>query len=738
MTTSMWTARRLSVAAFGAACVLLILVGWVSVRQAVNLREANRAVERTLTVREELEVSLSLLKDAETGQRGFLITGSAQYLEPYELARTSMAQHLERLRQLTSNNPGQQASLKALGQLTQEKLAELRETVVIRERSGFEAAARLVGSNHGKRVMDEIRAVVSSMRAEEERSLEERRRSQERQRRIAMVTGLASLAGALGFLAIAAILMDRALRQRDQAYATQRLAAIVESSGDAIIGKTLEGTITSWNSAATSMFGYSEAEAIGRHITLIVPPERLDEEAEVLHRLVRGEALEHFETVRRHKNGQRVEVSLGISPIRDGKGRVVGASKVARDISERKRIEAERAALLVRERSARAEAEQANRTKDEFLAVLSHELRTPLNSVYGWARMLRAGQLSDADTTRALESIVRNSDVQIQLIDDLLDISRIHAGKMRLDVQTVDLKAVAEAALDVIRPAAVAKAIRIQTVLDPRAGPITGDPNRLQQVIWNLLTNAVKFTPKGGLVQVHLQRVNSHVEIVVSDTGEGIAPDLLPFIFERFRQADSSSTRPHAGLGLGLALVKYLVELHGGSTTAHSAGLGQGATFLVRLPLTVAQLPTEPTPRQHPTVPSAVILPLTVRLDDLRVLVIDDDPDALRMTSLILGQAGAMVQTYRSAQEGLAALQTWRPDVVISDIEMPGEDGYVLIRKIRALDPSRGGKTPAIALTAYGRPEDRLRTISAGYNMHVPKPVEPAELAALVASLAGR
>ena len=490
----------------------------------------------------------------------------------------------------------------------QEKLAELRETVVIRERSGFEAAARLVERNRGKQVMDEIRGVVSSMRAEEERSLEERRRSQERQRRIAMVTGLAGLAVALGFLAIAAILMDRALRQRDQAYAAQRLAAIVESSGDAIIGKTLEGTITSWNSAATSMFGYSEAEAIGRHITLIVPPERLDEEEEVLRRLVRGEAIEHFETVRRHKNGQRVEVSLSISPIRDGKGRAVGASKVARDISERKRIEAERAALLVRERAARAEAEEANRTKDEFLAVLSHELRTPLNSVYGWARMLRAGQLSDADTTRALESIVRNSGVQIQLIDDLLDISRIHAGKMRLDVQTVDLKAVAEAALDVIRPAAVAKAIRIQTVLDPRAGPITGDPNRLQQVLWNLLTNAVKFTPKGGLVQLHLQRVNSHVEIVVSDTGEGIAPDLLPFIFERFRQADSSSTRPHAGLGLGLALVKYLVELHGGSTTAHSAGPGQGATFVVRLPLTVAQLPTEPTPRQHPTVPSALIL----------------------------------------------------------------------------------------------------------------------------------
>jgi CheY-like chemotaxis protein/anti-sigma regulatory factor (Ser/Thr protein kinase) len=309
---------------------------------------------------------------------------------------------------------------------------------------------------------------------------------------------------------------------------------------------------------------------------------------------------------------------------------------------------------------------------------------------------------------------------------------------MRLDVQSVDLKSVTEAALDVVRPAAAAKGIRIQAVLDPRAGAISGDPNRLQQVIWNLLTNAVKFTPRGGLVQIQVQRVNSHVEILVSDTGDGIAPDLLPFIFDRFRQADSSSTRAHKGLGLGLALVKHLVELHGGRVAAHSAGAGQGATFIVSLPLAIAQVPAELIPRQHPTTAPVVTLPLTVPLEDLRVLVVDDDPDALRLTSAILGQAGALVQTSRTAQEGLEKLQNWRPHVLISDIEMPGEDGYALIQKVRALDSLRGGKTPAIALTAYGRVEDRLRTISAGYNMHVPKPVEPAELSALVASLAGR
>jgi CheY-like chemotaxis protein len=309
---------------------------------------------------------------------------------------------------------------------------------------------------------------------------------------------------------------------------------------------------------------------------------------------------------------------------------------------------------------------------------------------------------------------------------------------MRLDVRPFDLKLVVETALDAVRPAAEAKGIRLQGVLDPRAGPITGDPDRLQQVVWNLLMNAVKFTPKGGRVQANLQRVNSHVEIVVSDTGQGIAPDILPLIFERFRQGDSSSTRVHTGLGLGLALVKHLVELHGGTVVAQSAGEGKGATFVVKLPLAIAELPTGPVPRIHPTAPSMDSFPGGARLDDLRILVVDDDPVALDLATAILGGAGAVVRRCVTVAEALDTVRAWKPDVLVSDIEMPGEDGYSLIRRVRALDADQGGRTPAVALTAYGRTQDRMLSLNAGYNMHVPKPVDPGELTTIVASLAAR
>jgi signal transduction histidine kinase/ActR/RegA family two-component response regulator len=398
----------------------------------------------------------------------------------------------------------------------------------------------------------------------------------------------------------------------------------------------------------------------------------------------------------------------------------------------------QREQLLRKEQDAREEAEAAGRAKDQFLAVLSHELRTPLNAVYGWARMLHKGQLGDSTAERALDVIIRNADAQVQLIDDLLDVSRVVSGKMRLDVQRVDLATVIDAALDSVRPAADAKGIRVQKVLDPRAGQITGDPSRLQQVVWNLLANAVKFTPRGGRVQVHLQRANSHVEIVVSDTGDGIAPDVLPFVFDRFRQADSSSTRAHAGLGLGLALVKHLVELHGGTVSAQSAGTGRGATFVVRLPVAIVQLAAG--------VPAASLLtasvmdgqPAGARLDGLRVLVVDDDAEALDLAATILTAAGAEVKTSLSASEGLQALTRWRPHVLVSDIEMPGEDGYSLIKNVRALDADHGGRTPAVALTAYGRTQDRMLSLSAGYNMHVPKPVDPGELTTIIASLAAQ
>ncbi|MGH7314879.1 MAG: hybrid sensor histidine kinase/response regulator, partial [Candidatus Rokuibacteriota bacterium] len=388
--------------------------------------------------------------------------------------------------------------------------------------------------------------------------------------------------------------------------------------------------------------------------------------------------------------------------------------------------------------AARAAAEAANRAKDAFLSTLSHELRTPLNAVYGWATMLERGDLGAEQSRRALQIILRNVNAQVRLIDDLLDLSRVASGKVRLAIQAVDLRGVVEEALDGIRPAAEAKSIRLQPVLASPGGPVSGDPDRLQQVVWNLLSNAVKFTPKGGRVQIQLQRVDSHVEILVSDTGDGIAAELLPHIFDRFRQGDSSSARPHGGLGLGLALVRSLVELHGGAVFAESPGEGRGATFVVKLPLMIAQV-AEPRAVGPDGAPPRTASPASsLSLAGVRVLVVDDDPIAVDLNREILIQAGGEVRACTSVAEALPVLQRWRPDVLVSDIEMPGLDGYALIRTVRALDPDQGSKTPAVALSAYSRPEDRVRSLMAGFNFHVTKPVEPSELVTIVASLAGR
>jgi PAS domain S-box-containing protein len=525
----------------------------------------------------------------------------------------------------------------------------------------------------------------------------------------------------------------------DEDIALAHLAAIIASSEDAIVSKTLQGVVTSWNRAAERLFGYTAAEAVGQHITLIIPPERWGEETEVLARLRCGETIEHFDTVRRAKDGRTLHVSLTISPIRDRTGRIIGASKIARDVSDRKRVEHELDEYVVKLETARAEAERASRLKDEFLATLSHELRTPLNAVYGWARLLRAGHVTGDDAIKALDVIMRNVQVQMQLIDDLLETSRIVTGKMRLDVRPVDLRGVIESALDAVRPAADAKGIRLQTVLDPRAIGVLGDSDRLQQVMWNLLNNSVKFTPPGGSIWVQLQGGTSEVEIIVRDTGQGISPETLPHVFERFRQGDSTSTRAHGGLGLGLALVRHLVEAHGGTVAAESPGQGQGSTFTIRLPRTMSL--QGPLPEAVASAPGANALgaePVQSPLQGLRVLVVDDDRDSLELAASILVKAGAETRACISASDGLAEFRAWRPDVLISDIEMKAEDGYTFIRRVRSLDRSEGGKTPAIALTAYGRMEDRLRTLAAGFNMHVPKPVDPLELTTIVANAAGK
>ena len=838
---------------------------------------------------------------------------------------------------------------------------------------------------------------------------------------------------------IAAIAIQNALAYqsaRRSEEAQSRLAAIVESSDDAIVGKTLEAIITSWNKGAERIFGYSAAEAVGRSIRMLIPPDRQHEEDLILEKLRRGERIEHYETVRLHKNGKKLDISLTISPIKDASGRTIGASKIARDVTERKRIEresresAERLSLALeaahlgdwswdaltdvvtlsdraaeifgippgphmtwtrlrdliheedrekarlavertiaeridydieyrviqpygnqrwiaakgratydpegqaggiigivqditerrqaeaqleeeretleiinktgrmlsaeldlerlvqrltdaateivnaefgaffynvpdehdgsyqlyalsgvpRERfanfpmprvtelleptyrgegviriadvkqdprygkhspyfgmpeghlpvvsylavpvvsrsgealgglffghsrpdifterheriiaglagqaaiamdnarlfesafKARQDAETANRIKDEFLATVSHELRTPLNAIFGWARLLKSGKLDPANIAQAVETIERSARAQGQIIEDILDVSRIITGKIRLDISPIEIAPVIEAAVDSLRPTAEARMVRLQTVLDTQQNLVLGDTNRLQQVIWNLLSNAIKFTPKNGRVQVALERIDSHVEIKVSDTGKGISREFLPYVFERFRQADSSTTREYGGLGLGLAIVRHLVELHGGSVAANSPGEGLGATFTVRLPLTVMNksgglVDQHQTPRNDQSAGARAQESFRLELDGVRVLIVDDEADARNLLTVILQQYGAQVRAAGSTLEGLEAVKAWHPNVLVSDIGMPGLDGYELIREVRALGSAQGGGLPAIALTAYARSEDRLKALKAGFQTHIAKPIEPEELVATIAAL---
>ena len=665
------------------------------------------------------------------------------------------------------------------------------------------------------------------------------------------------------------------------------LAALIESADDAIIGKTLDGIITSWNKGAQRIFGYTADEVIGKPVTILIPADHEDEEPAILARLRAGKRIEHYETVRVTKDGRPLDISLTVSPIKGPNGEIVGASKIARDITDQKQarrafdeaserlklaldaarlgdwswdarsdvtVMSETAANLFRippgphmtwtemrnlihpddrehakvaveeavanhtdydieyrvirgdhseawvlskgrgiyaengtvtgmlgfiqdittrkrneetlrqqaealltlnetAQKARADAERAaaqnerlyrhaeesSRLKEEFLATISHELRTPLSAILGWTRMLRMGQLSPENSAKALDTIERNARAQAQLVDDLLDVSRIITGKLRMDVRPSDPNSFIDAAVEAVKPAAEAKNVRIQKIVDTGAIAIPGDPVRLQQVVWNLLSNAIKFTPRGGHVQIYSQRVNSHLEIIVSDSGQGISPDFLPHVFDRFRQADQKTSRQHGGMGLGLAIVRHLVEMHGGTVRAASEGEGKGATFTVMLPITPVYQVDSSGSRVHPGAKD--LLPandITDRLDGLRILVIDDEPDTRELLKQGLEYCGAEVRVAGSAAEALDELKMSLPDILISDIGMPGSDGYDLIREVRKLPVATGGKIAAIALTAYTRTEDRLQALRAGYDMHVPKPVELAELVAVAASVSRR
>jgi PAS domain S-box-containing protein len=519
--------------------------------------------------------------------------------------------------------------------------------------------------------------------------------------------------------------------------AVARLAAIVECCDDAIVGKTLEGIITSWNRGAERLFGYTAAEAIGQSILLLIPPERHDEETTILTRLCRGERIEHFETQRITKSGQQIEVSLTVSPIRDAQGRVVGASKIARDIGERRRIEEAQRQLMEAERFARQQAQRANLLKDEFLSVLSHELRTPLSAIQAWGHLLAAGRARPEEMRQAGEVIVRNTMVQRRVIDDLLDIGRIVSGRLRVEMEAVNPVQIANAVLDTIQPAALAKQIRITSTLDQGAPTVRADPARLQQVLWNLLSNAVKFTPASGLVQLTMDRSEGQLRFSVTDNGKGIDADFLPRVFERFAQGDATRSRQHGGLGLGLAIAKQLMELQGGSITAASPGEGLGSTFTVTLPLPdVATAPEVFAPAFPAWNAESAVLDRS-DLSGIKVLVVDDEPDALDSLSRTLTDSGATVFVAQSASAAIGLVQSKSPHVLVSDIGMPDMDGYELLRRVRALD-GVAADMPAIALTAFARPSDRLHSLRAGYIAHLTKPADPLQLLATISAAAGR
>jgi PAS domain S-box-containing protein len=434
------------------------------------------------------------------------------------------------------------------------------------------------------------------------------------------------------------------------------------------------------------------------------------------------------------RNGRAIPIDDSAAPIRTPEGRLMGVVMVFRDVTERRQAERQQAVAIEREREARREAEAAARSKDEFVATLSHELRTPLNAIFGWVQLLRGGALDDGARVHALEVIERSTRTQTRMVEDLLDVSRMMSGNLRIEPRPVDLAAVVNAAVDAVRPALDAKSLNLVTGLDSEAGPVAGDPERLQQVIWNLLTNAIKFTPRGGRIEVRLERRDSGVQVQVSDSGRGIAPDFVPRVFERFSQAEASSSRSQPGLGIGLALVRHLVELHGGTVQVASDGEGRGATFTVRLPVPATlQGHRAGGPDSHPASP--VVDPLRP-LSGLHVLAVDDDADARELLRVAFQQAGARVTVADSARAALAALEAVAPSVLVSDIGMPDQNGYELLEQVRAAE--HGSRLPAVALTAYARVEDRDRAIRAGFQLHIAKPIDPAMLVRAVALVCGR
>ena len=522
----------------------------------------------------------------------------------------------------------------------------------------------------------------------------------------------------------------------------RRLTFHLENTPLAVIEWDRDFRLSRWSPSAERLFGWKAEEVLGKRITdwKFVYADDIDAVKKIRSRQQLG-IEEHGVSKNRNytKDGSIVHCEWYNSVLYDKSGQLESILSLVLDVTARNLAEEEKAQLLIREQEARKEAEEANRTKDEFLATVSHELRTPLASILGWARLLGSDMVERAKYPQVFETIARNAKSQAQLIDDLLDVSRIVTGKLRLEVRPLELKPIIEATIETVRPAATAKEIDLTLDLDEHVGAVSGDPDRLQQLVWNLLSNAIKFTPKRGKVDIRLGHDGSQAEIVVRDTGQGIRAEFLPHVFERFRQADGTSARKYGGLGLGLAIVRHLTELHGGTVDVESDGEDKGSTFKVTLPLLSKTAEGHvASPIERHSSGNNGLSDLRPALDGVRILVVDDEADVRDFAVMTFKECGAEAVSASGLVDALKIIDTWRPDVLVADIGMPDEDGYTLIRRVRSLPAERGGRIPAMALTAYARTEDRVRILASGYQIHVAKPVEPVELITAVASLAGR
>src|SRR5689334_24392206 len=522
--------------------------------------------------------------------------------------------------------------------------------------------------------------------------------------------------------------------------AYRQLAFHVETSPLAVVEWDSDFRVSRWSASAERLFGWKADEVIGKHVNewRFVFADDEDAVALVTNRQRAGVEVQGVLRNRNYTRGGSVLFCEWYnSVLHDDRGKLVSVLSLVLDVTARKAAEDDRAALLIRERDARKHAEEADRLKDEFLATLSHELRTPLTSILGWASMVRNGEVEGANATRAIETIERNARSQARLIDDLLDVSRIITGNLRLDLHPLNLAPIVEAAIDALRPTADVKGIQIRTETSGNC-LVKGDPHRLRQVIWNLLSNSIKFTQRGGVVSIRLGCIGPTVRLTVADTGEGISAEFLPYVFDRFRQAEGSISRKQGGLGLGLAVVRHLVELHGGSISAESEGLGQGSVFTVELPLAEERRDPGRAEERRREVERRRTRKGTIRLDGVHVLLVEDDDDSRKLLGAMLKRYGARVTSTKSAAEALTVFSNDVPDVLVSDIGMPDEDGYELIRKLRALPAEKGGQVRAIALTGYASRKDRERALATGYDQHLAKPIEQADMIAAIAALIGR